>query len=132
MGAALDSQSKADAMASLHSLSEEYVQGTFNKRYPNDSRVRYFSYAGKTCRAWENCGDTVDVEISLTYEILHSQVGDNDGIVPTDGAKWGEFLGILPADHFDEVGQVAGVTNENFNHIEFYKGLAGFLKDEGF
>lgn len=132
MGAALDSESRANAMASLYSLSVEYVQGKFNKTYPDDERVKYYSYAGKTCRAWENCGDTVDVEIALTYEILKSQIGDNDGIVPTEGARWGKFLGVLPADHFDEVGQVAGVTNENFNHLEFYKGLAKFLMDEGF
>lgn len=131
MGAALDSQSKADAMASLHSLSVEYVTGTFNVLYPDDERVRYYSYAGKTCRLYEDCGDTVDLEISLTYEILRSEVGDNDGIVPTAGSKWGNFLGVLPADHFDEVGQVAGVTNPNFNHIEFYKSVADLLREEG-
>ncbi len=132
MGAALDSESKANAMASLHSLSVAYITGEFNKKYQDDPGVKYFSYAGKTCRVWENCGDTVDVEISLTYELLRSQVGDNDGIVPTASAMWGNFLGVLPADHFDEVGQVAGVTNENFNHIEFYKSLARLLVDEGF
>ncbi|MCX7957516.1 MAG: triacylglycerol lipase [Deltaproteobacteria bacterium] len=132
MGAALDSESKANAMASLYSLSVEYVTGTFNSRYPDDSRVSYYSYAGKTCRVWEDCGDTVDAEIALTYEILRSKTGDNDGIVPTESAKWGKFLGVLPADHFDEVGQVAGVTNPNFNHIEFYKSLAELLRREGF
>jgi len=132
MGAALDSQSRANAMASLHSLSVAYVTGEFNERYPDDKRVRYFSYSGKTCRAWENCGDVVDTEIALTYEILRSQVGDNDGIVPTASGKWGEFLGVLPADHFDEVGQVAGITNENFDHIEFYKSLVKLLRSEGY
>jgi triacylglycerol esterase/lipase EstA (alpha/beta hydrolase family) len=132
MGAALDSESRANAMASLRSLSVAYVTQEFNKRYPDDKRVRYFSYTGRTCWAWEDCGDTVDTEIALTYGILRSQVGDNDGIVPTDSGIWGEFLGVLKADHFDEVGQVAGVTNENFNHIEFYKGLAELLRREGF
>ncbi len=132
MGAALDSQSRANAMASLYSLSVEYVTGTFNNRYPDDRRVSYYSYAGKTCRAWEDCGDTVDVEIALTYELLRSEVGDNDGIVPTNSAVWGKFMGVLKADHFDEVGQVAGVTNPNFNHIEFYKSLTDMLRAEGF
>jgi len=131
MGAALDSQSRANAMASLESLSVRYVTGTFNKLYPDDQRVRYFSYAGKTCRAWENCGDTVDTEISLTYEYLRSEIGDNDGIVPTKGAEWGVFFGVLPADHFDEVGQVAGITNDNFDHIKFYKSLAELLRLKG-
>lgn len=132
MGAALDSQSRANAMASLYSLSVEYVKGTFNHRYPDDYRVVYYSYAGKTCRIWEGCGDTVDIEISLTYEILRELVGDNDGIVPTESSKWGRFLEVLPADHFDEVGQIAGVTNPNFNHIEFYKGIVQNLREEGF
>ena len=32
----------------------------------------------------------------------------HDGLVPVQSAKWGTFLGCVPADHLDEIGQIAG------------------------
>ena len=31
----------------------------------------------------------------------------NDGMVTVQSARWGTFMGCIPADHFDEVGQIA-------------------------
>jgi hypothetical protein len=31
----------------------------------------------------------------------------NDGLVTVSSARWGVFLGCIPADHPDEIGQVA-------------------------
>jgi hypothetical protein len=43
----------------------------------------------------------------------------------------GEYLGTLQADHYDEVGQVVGLT-EQFDHLAFFRGLAQDLKARGF
>jgi triacylglycerol esterase/lipase EstA (alpha/beta hydrolase family) len=57
--------------------------------------------------------------------------GDNDGMVPTKSAHWGDFRGEIPADHFDEVGQLFGITSPNFDHRDFYLGRARDLASEG-
>jgi len=55
----------------------------------------------------------------------------NDGIVPTDSMRWGTFLGCVPADHFDQVGQLAdqgpGLVS-GFDHTAFYDTLLGFVR----
>lgn len=50
----------------------------------------------------------------------------NDGVVPTASARWGTFLGCIPADHFDEVGHMMdqGPTPlDGFDHLQFYRNL---------
>ena len=46
---------------------------------------------------------------------------------------WGENLGLIFADHFDEVGQIADGSPEDdpFNHRAFYLGEARRLRDAG-
>jgi triacylglycerol lipase len=49
-----------------------------------------------------------------------------DGIVPTASGRYGTFLGCVPADHFDEVGQLIDLTSglvSGFDHIEFLRSL---------
>ena len=46
----------------------------------------------------------------------------NDGLVTVESAKWGVFMGCIPADHMKEVGQpmlVAGIPGR-WNHRDFY------------
>ena len=55
----------------------------------------------------------------------------NDGIVPTDSMPWGTFLGCIPADHFDQIGQIGDVGAgliSGFDHKEFYRTLVDFLR----
>ncbi len=127
VGAGADQQS--DAEASFYSLSETYVQGTFNPTHPDDPRVRYFSWTGETCLTLLTCDDAVDLPILAGYQILDLIAGPNDGLVTVESGKWGEFLGVLPADHFDEIGQVAGSTGPNFDHLQFYLDNARMLRD---
>lgn len=50
----------------------------------------------------------------------------NDGIVPSDSMRWGTLLGCVPADHFDEVGQIADLlphVMSGFDHREMYRAL---------
>ncbi len=44
---------------------------------------------------------------------------------------WGEFLGCVPADHLDEVGQIADFTRgliSGFSHREMYEELHAFAR----
>lgn len=110
-------------------LSESNMQ-QYNQLYPNDPRVAYFSYAGvscgildSTCRKKYN-DETIDPLLIATFNTLKSLRGDNDGVVPVSSAKWGTFLGEIPADHWDEIGQVADTNNKAFSHKTFYENEA--------
>lgn len=56
--------------------------------------------------------------------------GVNDGLCSVASARWGLVLGVLNADHLDEIGQVLGVTE--FDYLDFYLNHARFLKINGF
>ncbi len=71
------------------------------------------------------------MEIRWSYDLISTMDGDKDGIVPVASGIWGKFQGTLPADHFDEVGQLLGVTGPNCDHIEFYRMVAEELAARG-
>lgn len=133
---AVTAQEKSDAIASFESLSEAHMVGTFNPANPDDPRVQYVSYTGRTCGALDfldprmDCQDLVDPLIGWSYDILKSFRGANDGLVTVESAKWGEYRGEMIADHIDEVGQVLGVTDLKFDHLEFYRDRARELAGE--
>jgi triacylglycerol esterase/lipase EstA (alpha/beta hydrolase family) len=132
LGVVLDGpEAEQNAHASFVSLSTGYMRGEFNPQNPDDPRVAYRSWAGKTCYAWENCGTAVNSYLVPTFEILRSRVGDNDGIVPTESAKWTGFQSVIAADHFDEVGQIAGMTG-SFDHLRFYRGIVESIEADGY
>ena len=122
---------QSDAKASFESMTQHYVQGTFNPQTPDDPRVAYVSWTGKTCDVTEGtCDNPVHALIAASYWILRDAAGDNDGIVPVSSAPWGDFRGTVDADHFSEIGQFAGVTG-TFEHLEFYKARARDFAAEG-
>jgi triacylglycerol esterase/lipase EstA (alpha/beta hydrolase family) len=123
---------ESDALASFASLTTEYLENEFNPENPDEPGVSYLSWTGFTCPLGFSCGDVCDVEIRWSYDLIYLSAGDNDGIVPVSSAPWGEYRGTIPADHFDEVGQVMGVTGTNFDHLEFYLELARELARRGF
>jgi triacylglycerol lipase len=50
-------------------------------------------------------------------------------------ARWGRFLGCVPADHFDEIGQLFGDGpgwGNDFDHLLFYAELIEWLRAQGF
>ncbi|MCA9693279.1 MAG: triacylglycerol lipase [Nannocystaceae bacterium] len=133
---AITAQQKSDAEASFVQLSEAHMASEFNPQNPDDPRVTYISYAGRTCAASEflnpqnGCQDLVDPLIGWSYQILRAARGDNDGLVTLESAQWGDFRGEMIADHIDEIGQIAGITDPKFNHKEFYLARARDLADE--
>jgi triacylglycerol esterase/lipase EstA (alpha/beta hydrolase family) len=98
----------------------------FNAAVPDVPGVYYASYAGRTCGyvEWacqrELGGEVVAGYLWLPYAVTEELAGDNDGLVPVASAIWGDFRGILPADHLDEVGQVFDLGDSTFAHRPFY------------
>lgn len=130
LGAAQNQQS--DVEASLYTLSETYMQGEFNVLYTDDPGVQYYSWMGETCVAAIGCQDAVDPLLLFSYNLIYGASGANDGLVPIDSAIWGEYLGLIPADHIDEIGQIGGLTGLNYDHIEFFRDNARMLRDNAF
>ena len=59
----------------------------------------------------------------------------NDGLVPVESAKWGTFLGCVPADHLDEIGQIGGLPpglGNDWRHKPFYVSLVSYLRAHGY
>lgn len=83
---------------------------------PDRPDVAYHSYA--TARI-------VDEISPFLRSFAKSISGENDGLVPASSAKWGDFRGVLRADHFEVVGWSLGWpssrTKRPFNHIAFWK-----------
>jgi triacylglycerol esterase/lipase EstA (alpha/beta hydrolase family) len=128
LGATQDQQS--DVLASLDTLSETYMQGEFNQIMVDAPDVKYWSWMGETCVGGIGCDDAVDPLLLFSYQTIFAIAGGNDGLVPIESAKWGEYLGLIPADHIDEIGQIAGLTGLNFDHIEFFRDNARMLREE--
>ena len=114
-------------------MTQEYMDGEFLEIYPEVESIPRFSWAGITCRPLdfecqeENNGEVIVLLLLASYIVVkeaHSDDafgGANDGLVPVSSSQWGEFLGILPADHWDEVGQLADRRTGPFDHIGFYR-----------
>ncbi|MDI7267394.1 MAG: hypothetical protein QME96_05320 [Myxococcota bacterium] len=53
-------------------------------------------------------------------------------LVTVESATWGTFRGTLPADHWDEIGQLAdGGPAGPFDHPAFYRQVAADLHRAG-
>ena len=59
--------------------------------------------------------------------VVPEEAGDNDCMVSTSSARWGEYLGTLNADHFDQPGWFG-----SFRAPRFYRGIAHMLADAGY
>jgi triacylglycerol esterase/lipase EstA (alpha/beta hydrolase family) len=114
-----------DLAAQIADLTPEAMVA-FNADYPDVPGVYYASYAGKSCGAldlvcqWSNKGEVVDLVFTVSHAFITLAAGDNDGMVPVESAKWGDYRGTIPADHMDEVGQIADFFNLSFDHKDFY------------
>lgn len=58
----------------------------------------------------------------------------SDGMVSVASAKWGEFRGCIPADHYDVIGQLGHTTRDGqsgFDAPRFYRWIASDLAARG-
>jgi triacylglycerol lipase len=144
-----EARARADLRAALDGLSERNADA-FNRSNPDDPRVAYWSYAGRTNRrsGSEACTPAVianpnavdNTTLALLPFAGFLEQGDptvhvNDGMVEVRSARWGRFMGCVPADHFDEVGQIAHLLpnlESGFDHRAFYRDIVRRLRADGF
>jgi triacylglycerol esterase/lipase EstA (alpha/beta hydrolase family) len=102
----------------------------WNQLHPDVAGIPYFSWTGVT-----GDGDPIDPLLAGTYTYLLEAAGPNDGLVDVASAHWGEYLGTVPADHFDEVGLFTVAETDpisGFNHRQFFVDLAADLESRGY
>ena len=91
----------------------------FNKKVLDRDDITYSSYAASRPNR----------ELPFWLRWLARRVGEesNDGQVPVSSARWGEFSGVLHADHFEVIGWNLGLSSKSkqrpFKHIDFYRRL---------
>ena len=128
---------EAEFTAQVADLSQP-AAAAFNEAVPDVDGIYMASWAGRTCaRAdlicrGDNDGEIADSVFDLTTTILDQLVGDSDGLVPVDSAVWGDFQGVLPADHIDQIGLTDPLTTAPLDHRAFYVDEAERLADLGF
>lgn len=146
-------ETDADVRAALVSLSTPEME-LFNQEQPDDARVYYQSWAGVS--SVFGLDNPKDVEVCEGKFLWHEGQSDvmnkllvpmaavlapgftftpNDGMATVTSAKWGEFQGCIPADHYDEVGQIGNDgpdRHTGFDHIRFYRNIAYGLAERGF
>jgi triacylglycerol lipase len=149
-----DIDSNTSLAASMEQLSEPGMDA-FNAEITDQPSVTYYSIAGRsggsdggiTCRSvdnpppfiaqWADETDPIDPLFAPTEEILSGGLLSsiaNDGLVVANDAKWGNFLGCVPADHIDQIGHLfgdrPGLLND-WDYKEFYADLVGYLRQQG-
>ena len=138
---------------SMEQFSEAGI-AEFNATYPDAPGVAYFSIAGRSgnhngqgvCESddappflanWSTVVDPIDPLFAVAEAIVDGTIGQNianDGLVRVEDAKWGTFLGCIPADHVDEIGHLFGDGpggNNQFDHKVFYRNVVGYLRAQG-
>jgi triacylglycerol lipase len=127
----------SDTAAAVHSLAVDDASH-FNTTVPNVPAVRYYSFAGRTLGhpgrgicddgIWPN-PPTVDwapLELIGPAMMLSGDPQGapiaNDGLVTVESAKWGIFMGCLPADHVQLIGHPLLVMSvpPHWDHLDFY------------
>lgn len=139
--------------ASAHQLATAEA-ADFNARYPDVAGIPYWSIGGRSdlhpggedcstavppffVTSWLSTLDPIDGKMLVTEMILDGQglvPAPNDGLVTVASARWGTFLGCVPADHFDEMGQLLGDEpglGNDWDHRDFYADLIAWLRTQG-
>jgi triacylglycerol lipase len=101
----------------------------FNEQVPDVPGVRYFSVAGR------HDGHYLSPEWLLSYNIVLTAEGPNDGVVSLASARHGEDLDIWDGDHLSLVNWINPVTGARLparNPADGYGKLVKRLALEGF
>ena len=153
LGAAISGTPDMNAQAALDELSAKGA-AAFGARHPDSPDVAYYSIAGRSNSAtgdeacggsteasfvarWDRNVDPINPLLSATGTIIANsdKPSTNDGLVPVDSARYGTFLGCVPADHLDEMNQIAGAgpgAGNPFDAILFYRQLAAWMVEQGY
>jgi triacylglycerol lipase len=94
----------------------------FNRLVPDAAGVIYSSIVG----AVAPLGRPVNPFLVPSHTFLQRIVGPNDGIVPAESQKWGDLVGEIDADHWEQVG-----WSRIFDAQRFYAIVAEHLAEWG-
>lgn len=142
--------SLADA---LREFSKDGV-AALNAKYTDQPGIYYASVAGRSdlhdgggdCAVadapdfiadWGGERDPIDPLLDISETLLDGGLNDpypNDGLVRVRDAKWGRFLGCVPADHLDQIGQLFGDgpgIGNHWDYLQFYVALVQHLRERG-
>jgi triacylglycerol lipase len=138
-----DLNTDANLRAQVTEMSEPAARER-NRTLLDAPGVRYESYAGRSnLRAGIGVCDgavlaneptkldavSAVMQASANYLEEGFAVKVNDGLVTVESAKWGTFVGCVPADHGDEVGAGDGF---GFDHLAFFKSVVARVRRNGF
>jgi triacylglycerol lipase len=141
-----DVRSDPHLYAQATEMTAAYMTGTFNPEYVDDPRVSYMSYAGRTnledgrgvCDGAvlpndPNQKDAAQPMLTPTATFLEANGEVSDGLVPVESARWGEFMGCIPADHLKEVGLLVNGPDpiSGFDHLAFFRDVVARLRARG-
>jgi triacylglycerol lipase len=100
--------------AELEALSDltSSKMATFNEQVRDDPQVEYYSYSSE-----QKPTGGLNPLLYVSYFIIKSKDGANDGIASVKGAKWGHYLGHRNADHADHVGGLGLKTKFDFRGL---------------
>ncbi|QXD16401.1 alpha/beta fold hydrolase [Rhodocaloribacter litoris] len=126
MSAAAMKEASTDFVRAVAELTPAYVEETFNPAVPDHPAVRYRSYAG---RAGRGTGVPMSPLLRPLNHLLFARDGVNDGFVAVERARWGTCLGILDADHLQQVGLKLALRSR-FDAATFYLDLVRQLAAE--
>jgi hypothetical protein len=110
-----------------------YLETTFNPAFPHLQDVPFFSYGGRSFEPGEPSPHFLKRmrrvllrKMSRTLETAYQKDGKpglHDGIVPLESTSWGQFMGVLEADHLEQV-----LGNGRFPNTNFYRAHLDMLR----
>lgn len=103
-------------ITAYHHLTRPFVREKFNPDTPNHPDVRYFSYAGRVSP------ERLLPHHQFTWDLIHQEEGENDGIVSVQSAKWGEHVKTIEASHLELIN-----WGDEFDGKSFFRGILKHL-----
>ncbi len=116
-------EAPAALLEALECLTPAYVTEIFNPQVPNHPDVHYISWAGM---AGPSTNVPITPCIAPLARYIYRHEGRNDGYVAVRSARWGRFMGTLPADHLRQIGLHLG-PGAPFNAKAFFLYLCQWL-----
>lgn len=126
-----------NSVANGYDLTRSYMINTFNPNTPDISGVYYQSYAYKV----KNVIGAGPI-FSITWLAMLPFEGDNDVLVSTTSAKWGNFKGVIEGaswaygvNHLAAVGMMSGVLYPpviGYDPIAHFENIVADLKTRGY
>jgi triacylglycerol lipase len=128
MGTQVMRDVEADFIKTVAELTPDYLCEQFNPEVPDHPDIKYWSYSAQ---AGKGAHYGISPFLRPLNYILFNREGSNDGFVSVESAKWGEFCGVIDADHAQQIG-LQFPSRNTFNSLDFFCDLARKLAEAGF